>query len=161
MRFVLFIVTSLLIHSFSHAQNVGVVVDVKLSPAGSFKAETAKVKGHAQKTADGVHAENILVDINSLKTGVELRDKHLKERLLSDQFPTAKLIAGHGQNGKGSAELEIKGMKKKVQGQYKISGDKLTAEFKLLMSELDIKNVRYMGVGAKDEITLTVTVPVK
>lgn len=161
MRFALSILVSLFLYNTAIAQNVGVVIDVRLSPAGSFKAETTKVTGYAQKTATGVSAENIEVDISSLKTGVELRDKHLKERLLSTQFPKAKLLTGQGENGKGTAEIEIKGQKKSVHGTYEIKGNLLTAQFKLLMSELDIKNVRYMGVGAKDEITLSVTVPLK
>lgn len=144
-----------------NAQNAGVIVDVKLSPAGSFKAETMKVKGTATKTADGVKAENIEVDINSLKTGIELRDKHLKERLMSDKHPVAKLIKAEGKGGKGKATVEIKGMQKEVTGTYKISGNTLQAQFKMSLADLEIKDVRYMGVGAKDEVVINVSLPVK
>lgn len=144
-----------------NAQDASIVIDVKLSPAGSFKAETSKVKGHAQKSGDGVSAENIVVDINSIKTGVDLRDKHLKERLLADKFPVAKLIKAEGKAGKGKATLEVKGIKKEVGGVYKVNGNTLQAQFKMSLADLEIKDVRYMGVGAKDEITITVNVPVK
>ncbi|MCC6138864.1 MAG: YceI family protein [Bdellovibrionaceae bacterium] len=145
----------------ANAQNVGAVVDVKLSPAGSFKGETSKVTGSAQKTADGVTAENIEVDLTSLKTGVDLRDKHTKERLMVDKHPKAKLIKAEGKGGKGKATIEIKGIQKEVTGTYKIAGNMLQAQFKMLLSDLDIKNVRYMGVGAKDEVIISVTVPIK
>lgn len=160
-RSLFFIVFTILFYFSANAQNSGVVIDVKLSPAGSFKAETSKVKGSAQKSGDGVIAENIEVDINSIKTGVDLRDKHLKERLLADKFPVAKLIKAEGKGGKGKATLEVKGMQKEVSGTYKVSGNTLQAQFKMSLADLEIKDVRYMGVGAKDEIMLTVNVPIK
>lgn len=161
MRAAFFCMFSILFCFSTQAQTIGVTIDVKLSPAGSFKAETAKIKGTAKKTADGVFAENIEVDIQSLKTGVELRDNHLKDRLLVKKYPKAKLINAQGKNGKGTATVEIKGIKKQVKGTYKIIGKALQAEFKMSLAALDVKNVRYMGVGAKDEINITVTVPMK
>lgn len=161
MRMIFFIFLTSLISFSINAQTTGAIVDVKLSPAGSFKAETSKIQGSAKKTADGVLAENIMVDLKSLKTGIDLRDKHLKERLLVDKFPVAKLIKAEGKDGKGTATVLIKGVKKDVTGTYKISGKNLEAQFKLSLSELDIKDVRYMGVGAKDEVTITVNVPVQ
>lgn len=152
---------SILLTISANAQNTGAVIDVKLSPAGSFKAETAKVKGHATKSGDTVTAENIEVDINSIKTGVDLRDKHLKERLLSDKYPVAKLIKAEGKGGKGKATVEVKGIKKEVTGTYKVSGNTLQAQFKMSMTDLEIKDTKYMGVGAKDEVMVTITVPIK
>ncbi len=160
-RFLFLFVFTLFCYFTVNAQTANVVIDVKLSPAGSFKAETSKIKGSARKSGEDVFAENIEVDINSIKTGVDLRDKHLKERLLSDKFPVAKLIKAEGKGGKGKATLEIKGIQKEVTGTYKLSGNALQAQFKMSLAELEIKDVRYMGVGAKDEITLTVNVPVK
>lgn len=159
-RSLFFIATTLFCFSVS-AQNAGVVVDVKLSPAGSFKAETSKVKGSAVKTADGVKAENVEVDIQSIKTGIDVRDKHLKQRLLVDKFPTAKLIKAEGKDGKGTATVEVKGMKKDVTGTYKVEGDTLIASFKMSLSDLEIKDARYMGVGAKDEVIVNITLPIQ
>lgn len=145
----------------ANAQNVGAVVSITLSPAGSFKAESTKVTGTAQKTADGVKAENIEVHLKNLSTGVSLRDKHAKEYLMVDKYPTAKLIKAEGKGGKGKATVEIKGVQKEVTGTYKIVGSLLQAQFKLLLSDVKIKVDRYMGVGPKDEVTINVTVPIK
>lgn len=156
-----FFVLSVLFACAASAEGPGVTIDVKLSPAGSFKAQTNKVTGTAKKVADGVVAQNIEVDIESIKTGVGLRDKHLKQRLMSDKYPKAKLLKAQGKGGKGAAMIEVKGMKKKVSGTYSIEGQMLKAQFKMLLSDLDIKDVRYMGIGAKDEVTVTVNVPIK
>lgn len=139
----------------------GVVVDVKLSPAGSFKAETSKVQGHAYKKGNGVAAENVLIDLKSIKTGIGLRDKHTKERLMVDKFPHAKLIKAEGQGGKGTATIEIKGIKQEVSGTYKIQGNMLQASFPVNLSNLDIKDVRYMGVGVKETVMINVNLPLQ
>ena len=147
--------------SISVFAQTGATVDVKLSPAGSFKAETTKVKGFAQKKGDTITAENVEVDIVSLKTGVDLRDQHLKKRLEVEKHPTAKLIKAEGKGGKGKATVEVKGVKKEVTGTYKIVGSNLEAKFPMSLASLDVKDVKYMGVGAKDEVIVTVTIPIK
>lgn len=152
---------SLLIFVFTLPAFSQVTVDVKLSPAGSFKIETSKIKGAAKKAGDGISAENIIVDANSLKTGIELRDKHMKERLLTDKFPTIKLLSAKGTSGKGTGVVEIMGKKQNVTGTYKVSGNSLIAEFPIKLSPLDIKGVRYMGVGVKDEVLVKVKVPLQ
>lgn len=147
--------------SFAHAQaHAGdVTIDVTLSPAGSFKAETKKVSGTAQKTADGVVAENVVIDASSLTTGISLRDDHLKKRLLTGQFPQVKLVKAVGKNGKGKGIMEIMGKKKNIEGTYKIEGNQLNAEFNLSLQDLEIKDVRYMTVGVKDKVTIHVNLP--
>ncbi len=136
-------------------------IDVTLSPAGSYKAKTSAVEGKAHKTADGVAAENITADLSTLKTGIGLRDKHTKEHLLASKYPKAKLISASGKNGKGEATIEVRGKKQKVKGTYTIDGDKLKAEFPMNLPDLDIKDVRYMGVGVKDTVVVHVTVPLE
>lgn len=159
-RSVIFFVLTILLSLSVHAQNAGVQVDFKLTP-GSFSAKTTKVKGFAKMSGDAVVAENIEVDIQSLKTGMELRDKHMKERLESEKFPSAKLIKAQGRDGKGRGTIEVKGIKKEVAGTYKIDGKKLIAQFKVSLEDFKIEKVRYMGIGVKDEATVNVTLPIK
>lgn len=148
--------------SFSQAQAAAgeVAVDVTLSPAGSFKAETKKVTGTASKTADGVVAENIIIDATTLVTGVSLRDDHLKKRLLTQKFPQIKLVKAIGKNGKGKGKIDIMGKSKTVEGTYTVDGGKLNAQFKMKLSDLAISDVSYMGIGVKDEVTVHVSVPI-
>lgn len=138
------------------------IVDVSLSPAGSFRAESKKVDGFAYKTKDGgVAAENIQVDLRGITTGVGLRDTHTKKRLETSKYPYAKLIKATGKNGVGQALIEIKGIKKQVTGKYKVVGNELQAEFPIKLEELKIKDINYMGVGVDNEVKLQVSVPIK
>lgn len=134
-------------------------IDVALSPAGSFKAETQKVNGTAYRTADGIAAKDVTVDLKSLSTGIALRDKHTKERLQVEKFPQAKLIKASGKDGKGTATIEVSGKIKEVAGTYKIDGHTLKAEFPMKLSDLAITGVRYMAVGVKDDVKVHIDLP--
>jgi len=136
-------------------------VDVTLSPAGSFKGKTADVKGFATKKGDEVSAKNIVVNLKSLKTGVELRDKHTLKHLETDKFPEAVLVSATGKGGKGTGKIRIRGIEKDISGTYKIEGGDLIAEFKLSLPDFKITNINYMGAGVDDDVVLHVAVPVK
>ncbi|WP_413557709.1 YceI family protein [Bdellovibrio sp. HCB209] len=144
--------------SAAFAQSV--VVDVTLNPMGDFKAKTNQVKGVAQVSGDSVSAQNIVVNMKSLVTGVELRDKHTRKYLEVDKHPTATLISATGKGGKGTGKIKIKGIEKDISGTYKIEGKLLKADFELNASEFGIKDINYMGVGTEDIVKLHVEVPV-
>jgi hypothetical protein len=143
----------------AHAQSV--TVDVSLTPAGNFKAETNQVTGTAYKSGDGYTAENIVVDIRNLKTGVDLRDKHTRKHLGVPQYSSVKLIKASGKGGKGEATIQVMDKTEKVNGTYKVNGNKLDAVFKMTLSGVGIKDVAYMGIGVEDSVTVHVTVPIK
>ncbi len=162
MYFSKFLTAIIIALSFSRADaSAGqVAVDVILSPAGSFKAETKRVSGTAKKTPDGVIAENVVIDATTLATGVSLRDSHLKKRLLTDKFPQIKLVKAEGKNGKGKGIIDIMGKKKTVDGTYTVDGKNLNAQFKMKLSDLNIEDVNYMGIGVKDEVIVHVNIPI-
>ncbi|KYG67781.1 YceI family protein [Bdellovibrio bacteriovorus] len=153
----LFLTTSLSCAAFAQS----VTVDVILNPMGDFKAKTGSVKGQATVKGDEVSAENIIVDLRTLKTGVELRDKHTQKHLDTKAFPEAVLVSATGKGGKGKGKIKIKGVEKDVEGTYKVEGKTLKANFKLTLSDFGISDINYMGVGVEDEVTLHVAVPVK
>lgn len=138
-----------------------VVVDVVLNPMGDFKAKTSEVSGTATVNGDTVSAENIVVNLQSLKTGVELRDKHTLKHLDVKKYPEAILVSATGKGGKGTGKIKIRGIEKDIAGTYKVDGKTLKAKFKLKISDFGIGDINYMGVGVEDEITLLVSVPVK
>lgn len=134
-------------------------VKVSLSPAGSFSATTTEVSGSAKKQGDSYVAQKISVVLKNLDSGIDLRDKHIQEHLKTNEFPEAILISAIGKDGQGEGLLKIRGIEKKIQGTYQIIGNELTAEFPLKLSDFGITGIRYMGIGAKDEVRLKVTVP--
>lgn len=152
-------VTALLFSSLTWAASA--TVDISLSPAGSFKGKTGDIKGFATKKGDEVTAQNIVVNLKGLKTGIELRDKHTQKHLETEKYPEAVLVSAKGKGGKGVGKIRIRGVEKDISGTYKVNGSELEAEFKLNLADFKITNVKYMGAGVEDEVVLHVAVPVK
>jgi polyisoprenoid-binding protein YceI len=138
-----------------------VSVKVNLSPMGNFYGKTSEVDGSAKKVGDKIVADNIVVNLKSLKTGIPLRDEHTQKRLETEKFPTAVLVHGEGSGSNGTGLIRIRGIEKEIKGTYEVKGASVKAEFTLKLSDFKIKDVRYLGAGAKDEIKLEVTVPLK
>lgn len=141
----------------------GVVVDLKISPVGSFQAKTKDVKGSVVLKSNEIIAEKVVVDLKGLTTGMDLRDDHMKKKYLEvEKFPEAVLIIGNGKNGVGNGKIKIRGIEKEVKGTYKLIGDKeVMANFDLKLSDFNITGIRYMNMGVKDIVKLTVNVPLK
>ncbi len=137
------------------------IVDLSLRPAGAFKAKTDELTGSVTQKGNSFDAENIVVKLGNLKTGIELRDSHTKKHLEVEKFPEAILISAHGENGKGEGTIKIRGIEKKIFGSYKVEGSILIAEFPVKLSDFGISGIKYMGVGVDDEAKVTVEVPVK
>lgn len=151
------LISTLMIGPLAFANNLQ--IDVTLTPAGSFKAVTKKVTGKVHRTADGIEADDVTIDLKTLDTKIALRDKHLKDYLLVSKHPQAKLVKASGKDGKGTATIEIRGKKTEVAGTYKIEGNKVKVEFPMKLSDLEITGVRYMGVGVKDEVKVHLELP--
>ncbi len=135
-------------------------VDVKLSPAGSFTGHTSDVKGVVKKAGNRFVAQNIVVNLRSLKTKMSLRDKHTQDYLNTKEHPEAILVKAVGENGRGKGIIRIKGIEKNISGSFKVVGTDLHAEFPLKLSDFKIEGVNYMGVGVKDIINVRVKVPI-
>lgn len=137
-------------------------VDVTLNPMGDFKAKTKDISGEAFLKKDEVYAENVTVKLESLSSGIALRDKHMKEKYLQiAQFPEAKLIKAIGKNGKGSAKIKIRDQEKIVKGTYKIENKELVASFNLNLRDFGIQDVSYKNIGVEDEVKITVILPLR
>lgn len=154
-----FVLLGLFLSSLVWASEASVYV--KLSPAGNFTGKTDEVKGTAKVVGSKVLAQNIIVNLKSLKTGMALRDKHTQDYLKTSAHPTAVLLKAEGENGKGKGVIRIKGIEKVISGTYKILGKNILAEFPLKLSDFKIAGIRYMGVGVKDLVTIRVQVPVQ
>lgn len=159
MNFLTAFVLTLSISVLASAQSA--TVDVILNPMGDFKAKTSDVKGFATMSGDEVSAKDVVVNLKTLKTGIELRDKHTQKHLNTAKFPEAVLVSATGKGGKGTGKLRIRGKEKDISGTYKVEGKVLKASFKLNLPELDMTDINYMGVGVEDEVTLHISLPIK
>lgn len=163
-RQLLLVIALSFVAAVSHADDEAVVASLQLSPAGSFQAKTNKLTGVAKKNGAGYKAEKVTVDLNSLVTGMGLRDQHMKDKYLeTKKFPTAELVTGTGDGGRGKGTLKMRGIEKPIEGTYEVlpGGKKLKAQFEIKLSDYGISGIRYMGVGVKDTAKIAVTIPVE
>ena len=137
------------------------MVSIVLHPAGSFKVRSSAVTGAATKTSDGYQANNIVVDVRNVVTGISLRDTHTRKHLEVDKFPNVTLISANGKGGQGVGVIKIKGIEQKISGTYEVQGNMMSAHFSLKLSDFKIVGIKYMGIGVDDEVRVDVTVPVK
>lgn len=150
---------SLLLSTFVYAGK-GVKVVVGLSPAGSFEINSSKLKGKAVLKDGQYTASKVKVSVKSLKTGMDLRDKHLKEKLKSKVFRYIKIDKAVASKGKGSAIIVIKKIMKKINFTYSIKGRYFVAKFPINLPDFNFKGINYMGIGVKNIVNVTATLPI-
>jgi polyisoprenoid-binding protein YceI len=145
----------------SWSKETQVEVKLKLSPTGHFDAKTDRMEGVVVVTGGKVSAQSVRVPLATLVTGLKLRDEHMKNKYLEvEKYPHAILHFGEGQSGQGQGEIEIRGIKKSIEGHYELKGDTLSAEFKLKLSDFNFPSMKYMGISVKDEVLVKVQTPV-
>ena len=148
----------------STALAASVDVALKITPTGQvFHAKGSQVKGAITKNADGsISADKIEIPLKQLKTGMGLRDDHMKNKHLEvSKYPNAIITNAKGKDGKGTATLEVRGKKTPVSGTYEIQGNNVLVKFPINISDYDVGKVRYMGMGVKDEAQVEALIPLK
>ncbi len=153
--------------------------DAQMSSTGASVSFTAigpaglKIVGTTSSLAlkDDAQKIAVTVPLAGLKTGIDLRDKHMREKYLQvDQFPTAELevprsalkLPADGSNAAGSAQgtIKIHGKSKPVTFQYsaKRAGNKydVTGNLQVNVKDFAIEIPSYMGVTVKPEVDVAV-----
>jgi hypothetical protein len=139
-----------------------VKIKVFLSPAGSFTAKSAELetKKSTSRSGGAFKAGQIELNLNTLKTGISLRDTHMRDRYFeTSKYPKAILRDVLGKDGKWKGTLVIRETAKPISGTYETEGNQLIATFRTKMSDFKIPPARYMGVGAKDEVEVEARLP--
>jgi hypothetical protein len=141
-----------LLVSFSVFAESKLTLNVQLNPAGSFQATSEKLKGDLVKKNGVFSAEKIVVKVETLKTGMDLRDEHFWKHMNYTKYAEAILSNLVGQNGKATAQLEVAGVKKSVQISYKEDGSTIVGQFKVLAHDFKLPQAEYLGIGVEDEV---------
>lgn len=151
-------------------KNGDVSVVCPLTVGGSFEAKTEAVNGEvalASQPAQPMKGE-LTVDLEKLETGIGLRDRHMKNNYLEvekgEQFSEARLqdIQVEKLEGKTTFKgmLTLHGERKAVSGTAELkpngAGYRVDATFKIRLSEFQIPDATYLGVGVKDEVQVRV-----
>lgn len=147
---------SLCLFSLSSFAENKITLFVNLTPAGSFQAVSGKAKGNIIKTGDAFTADKISVNIESFKTGIDLRDEHTWKHMNYQKHPKAILSDVKGQGGKAKGTLEVNGVKKPIDITYKEVGSDVDAKFTVKASDFGMSKAEYLGVGVNDEINVEV-----
>jgi polyisoprenoid-binding protein YceI len=139
-----------------------------LTIGGDFEAKTTTMSGDMTVGEGGAVKGTLAVDLMKLDTGISLRDRHLRNNYLEVQkgpdFAVAKLTNLKLEHlpGKGTlrAMLTLHGQQREVTGvadvQQNGNGYRVEATFPLQISEFQIPEPTYLGVGVKNEITIRV-----
>jgi hypothetical protein len=147
--------------SFNLLAEEKITLNVVLTPAGSFQAVSKKPKGNVIKEKGSFSADKISVSIESFKTGIDLRDEHFWKHLQSSKHSKATISDLKAQGGKGTANLEVNGIKKPVSIAYVEKGQEVEAKFKVKASDFSLPKVEYLGVGVSDVVEIQVTMTFK
>jgi polyisoprenoid-binding protein YceI len=108
-------------------------------------------------------------DLSSLKTGIELRDDHMKNKYLEIEkhknatlvFENIPYLEESVKDQKFMASLNLHGITKNIEGVYETSKQdsqqRFKAEFKIKVSDFGIPIPSYAGITVTDEVQVTVT----
>ena len=151
----------LLFNSLSAFAEDKITLYVTMTPAGSFQPVSKKPKGNLIKENGSFTADKISVSIESFKTGIDLRDEHFWKHLSASKYPKAILSQLKAQDGKGTANLEVNGVKKPVSIVYAEKGSEIVAKFKINASDFSLPKAEYLGVGVDNTVVVEATLSFK
>jgi polyisoprenoid-binding protein YceI len=142
-----------------------------LTVGGSFEAKTSAIAGRLaiDQSQPGALSGELQVDLQTLDTGIGLRNTHLREKYLEigkgEGFDRAVLseivVSGAdlaGGSGKGTFKgvLALHGTRKPVSGEVRLTPAgghvKVDATFPVQLPDFAIPEPRYLGVGVRDQV---------
>jgi YceI-like domain len=150
-------------------------VTCPMTIGGSFVARTDAIRGTVTlASAALVFGGELSVDLGALDTGIGLRDEHLRRNYLQvdkgpgfDHAVLSEIHLGDGDprgvQGKThfSGSFLLHGTKRPVAGSATVrqegSGVRVEASFPVSVAEFGIEKPQYLGVGVKDQVTVTVS----
>jgi len=148
----------LLISSLVWAGSVKLLFE--LSPTGTFAAESAALEGKVVTDGKTYQAVDVWLPLESLSTGLELRDEHMKNKYFEvKQYPKALLKTVSGGDGKFEGTLEVHGTAVPVSGSFERDGKEVVADFETSVAAYKIKKAKYLGVGVDDTVKVQVRLP--
>lgn len=147
-----------------------------MTVGGSFNAVTSSVSGTLRREASGAgsYTGELRVDLETLDTGIGLRNEHLRSTYLEfdrgPEFRDAVLSglvleepppAGGGRHQTGfSAMLTLHGVRRAVEGEAELRRRngrmQVQAAFSLSLEAFDIPPPRYLGIGVRDTVEITI-----
>ncbi len=128
-----------------------------------IKGESPAPKSSMMHSKGSVRIESAL-ELDQLKTGIDLRDEHMKEKYLEiKKYSQAKLIIENLaipenteiKDQEFSGTLNLHGKEAPVKGVFNMSKDRLVeAEFKIKLTDYGIEIPEYMGINVAETVNI-------
>ncbi len=113
--------------------------------------------------------------MDSLDTGIDLRNQHMKEKYLqTKEFPTATLSLVEANVGDAfvnslsiegekpfKGKLKLHGTEREIEGKFSGKDGKISAKFQLKISDFGIAVPSYLGITVTDTVDVTVDLALK
>lgn len=125
----------------------------------------------ALETKDDGEFVIIRVPLDTLETGISLRDRHMKEKYLETQkfshaeLKVAKALLKEGRQQKGSGTFTVHGVSKPINFVYEVvpaeGGMAVQGNFDINLKEHGIEVPSYLGVTVKPEVKVAASFVVK
>lgn len=141
-----------------------------LTVGGSFEGRSSAITGSLRTPSEngGVFGGELRLDLTTIDTGIDLRNRHMRENYLEvdrgPDFTSAVLSAlamplddaKAGSRRPFTAVVLVHGVAKPISGTAEIRTDGATARvearFPIRLADHGIPPPRYLGVGVKDEV---------
>ena len=154
--------------------NGKVVVLCPLTVGGSFEVKTDAVSGQVSLGAEEPRSLEgaVSVDLRTLKTGIGMRDRHMRDNYLevdkAPGFDTATIEGIELEKLEGkttfNGTLVLHGQRKPISGTANIARQgvvyNVEAEFPVSVSEFNIPKPTFLGVGVQDQIRIKIALSV-
>jgi len=150
-------------------------IAVPLRPGGAFEAKTSSLAGTLALASSqpAVLTGELKVELATIDTGIDLRNRHLRENYLEVSkgpgFDTAvlseiRLLEANGEGFEGrsnfAGSLRLHGVSRSVAGSAEIrreaAGVRVAATFPLALTDFGIEPPQYMGVGVANKLIVKV-----
>jgi polyisoprenoid-binding protein YceI len=146
-----------------------------LTVGGSFEAKAGAIGGTVTLAPSAVvFGGELSVDLGTLDTGIGLRNDHMRSRYLEvsrgagfDRAVLTEIRLGEGDpravRGKArfTGTFLLHGTKKPIAGQATVHQEgrayRVEASFPLTVSEFGIEKPQYLGVGVREQVSVTVS----
>lgn len=151
-----------------------VTIVCPLTVGGSFEAKSKDLRGEVVARGDqpGAIDGALHVNLQTLSTGIGLRDRHMRDNYLEVQkgpeYATATLEQIRIERLQGTTTLKgvlrLHGQRREISGTAAMKEQdgriRVQAQFPLKVSEFEIPKPSYLGVGMRDEIEIKVNMTV-
>ncbi len=134
----------------------------------NIKGEADGFKGVLEETMENKVSGKLSFALDKLKTGIELRDDHMKNKYLEVKtYPVAELTLKElpiPANGDGAFDFKglllVHGVTKEVTGKAKIEGidghKKMTAEVSIKLPDFNVEIPSYKGITVAEKVDIVV-----